>query len=195
MIKRLMRIIPHAGRWLGTGFLRHWQNIVTALIQIWANKGRSVLTTLGIIIAVTSIITVISFVEGFSQYVTKMMRGYGTQYMVVHPFFPRRGHSGGMGSLRMDMQDVHAVRAECSHVRRLSPFIYTHNAEVGYGTEKTEQIPVRGVSEQYQTIRSFWVDAGRFFGPMDVETAAQVVVLGRSVVKQLRTDDSAVRYC
>ncbi len=192
MLKRVIRILSFGGRWFVEGLLRNCRNVSTALVQIWANKGRSVLTTLGIIIAVTSIVTVVSFVEGFGNYVTRMMRGYGTQYMVVHPFFPRGGHAHGMGRLKLNMRDVSAVRAECADVSRLSPFIYTHNAEVKLGEEKAEQIPMRGVSEHYQTIRSFFVDAGRFFGPVDVDSAAQVVVLGRSVVKQLQSDEAIV---
>lgn len=192
MLKRVARFPAAIWRWLVGSLSRHWQNIATALVQVWANKGRSILTTLGIVIAVTSIITVVSFVDGFGNHVRGMMRGYGTQYMVVHPFFPRRGHGASAVRMNMDMQDVRAVRAECKHVQRLSPFIYTNDAEITYGQEKSEAIPVRGVSEHYQTIRSFFVDAGRFCGPIDVETSAQVVVLGRSVVKQLRGNDSIV---
>ena len=58
-------------------------NVATALVQIWANKARSLLTVLGIIIAVTSIITVVSMVEGFGNYVTSFLRGLGTNMMVV----------------------------------------------------------------------------------------------------------------
>ena len=47
--------------WLLATMARQWQNIVTALVQIWANIGRAILTTLGIIIAVTSTITVVSW--------------------------------------------------------------------------------------------------------------------------------------
>ena len=95
MLKRLSRIPLHVGRWLVAALSRSLQNVATALVQIWANKGRSILTTLGIIIAVTSIITVVSFAEGFGNYVQNMMRGYGTRYIVVHPFFPRHGDRHG----------------------------------------------------------------------------------------------------
>ena len=114
------------------------ENIATALVQIWANKVRSLLTVLGIIIAVTSIITVVSFVEGFGNYVTTMLRGYGTQYIVVYPFDPQRMHRGGMRRTTMDMADVHAVRVECENVHRISPFIYT-KVDVSYGGEVAEE--------------------------------------------------------
>ena len=81
MIWRLPAILVRLLRWMISSFARNGRNVSTALVQIWANKGRSVLTTLGIIIAVTSIITVVSFVQGFGHSMTDMVRGYGPQYM------------------------------------------------------------------------------------------------------------------
>lgn len=166
------------------------QNVITALVQISVNKGRSILTTLGIIIAVTATITVISFVQGFGDYLTGMLRGYGTQFIVVHPYVPPERERTGMGSVVLDMDDIGALRQECSAVRRLTPFVYTADANVTYGAESADSVPVRGVTEDYQVIRNFFVDAGRFFGPIDVDNSENVVVLGRSVLKQLGADDS-----
>ncbi|MGD2110132.1 MAG: ABC transporter permease [Phycisphaerae bacterium] len=169
-----------------------FQNILTAFIQIGANKGRSILTTLGIIIAVTSTITVVSIVQGFGNYMTHKMRQYGTQFMVVRPYTPPEMRRRGMRRVRLDMGDIEAVRCECRDIQRISPFVYTHMAEVGYGPEKATEIPMRGVSEQYQTIRNFFVDKGRFFGPVDIDHHARVVVLGRTLLKLLEADDSIV---
>jgi putative ABC transport system permease protein len=166
------------------------RNVVTALVQIWANKGRSLLTTLGIVIAVTSIITVVAFVEGFGNHVQNMLRGYGTRYMSVHPWSP--GDRYGLQEPKLTLDDMFAVRAECPLVHRISPFVFTWNAEVQHGQETAEEIPVRGVSEHYQTIRNFYADCGRFFGPVDIDQAAHVAVLGRTVLKMLHSDESLV---
>jgi len=192
MIRWLFQIPGRLWRWWVTALARNGQNIVTAFVQIWANKGRSILTTLGIIIAVTSIITVISITQGFGSYMTDMVRGYGTQYMVVHPYWPGSWHEQGMRQVVLDEDDIEAVRAECPHVGRISPFVFTENAEISYGRDKAKDIPIRGVAESYQVIRNFWADEGRFFGPIDVEQGAQVAVLGRSVIKLLGCDASIV---
>jgi len=168
------------------------QNIGTAFVQIWANKGRSFLTTLGIIIAVTSIITVVSLVQGFGDQMTEMVRGYGTQFMMVKPFAPRGRHGANRTRAKLDLADFRAVTAECSKLRRITPFVYTHDAELTYGLETADDIPVRGVTEHYQTIRNFFVDVGRFFGPIDVSNAQNVVVLGRTVMERLEADESIV---
>ena len=192
MIRFIVNIPLRFWRAVTGNVSRGLQNILTALIQIAANKGRSILTTLGIIIAVTATITVVSVVQGFGQHMTSMVQGYGTQFMVVRPYTPPELHRAGMGRVTLDMADVNAVRSECGAVGRLTPFVYTHNAEINYGVEKAEDIPVRGVTEQYQTIRNFFVDSGRFFGPVDVDNAAEVMVLGRTVQKMLEADDSIV---
>ncbi len=192
MIRRVLNIPSFAWSALRYAASRSLQNVLTAFVQIGANTGRSLLTTLGIIIAVTSTITVVAVVQGFGSFMTNKVRGYGTQFMVVRPWVPAEHRRHGMGRVTLDMPDVRAVREECSEVHRITPFVYTHDAVVTYGPETTEGIPVRGVNEYYQTIRSFFVDAGRFFGPVDVDNAENVVVLGRTLLKLLQCDDSIV---
>src|SRR5262245_32938901 len=93
------------GSWFGGRLVTQWQNVQTAFVQIWANKARSVLTTLGIIIAVTSTITVVSFVQGFGDYVTNMLRGFGTNIMFVVPWSPSGMQGRMLGRVAMDIHD------------------------------------------------------------------------------------------
>jgi len=192
MIRRLASIPLHLWHWFAGTVSRGMQNVITAFVQISANKGRSILTTLGIIIAVASTITVVSVVRGFGDYMTNMVQGYGTQYINVWAYTPHELRRAGMRRATMTMADAEAVRVECPNISRLTPFIYTQNAEIVYGQDKAKDIPVRGVTEQYQTIRNFHADVGRFFGPVDVDNAAYVVVLGRTLLKLLECDEAIV---
>ncbi len=187
----LLRVLVRVPLWLGMAVERQWQNIRTAFIQIWVNKARSLLTTLGIIIAVTSTITVVSFVQGFGNYVTDMLRGFGTNMMFVVPWHPSGMHGRMMGRVMMDLEDVQAAGAQCDKVRRVSPMIFM-GATIEYGQEKVENVPVRGTTEQYQSIRRFFVERGRFFGPIEIELGTYVCVLGQEVVKQLGCDKTIV---
>lgn len=192
LVRSVVAVVDRVARGVVAAVMRSTQNVITALVQINANKGRALLTTLGIIIAVTSTITVIAVVQGFGNYMTEMVRGYGTQFMVVRPWYPPERHRQGMGRIKLEMADYDAVRAECPSVDRMTPFVYTHDGEITYGTEKAETVPVRGVDAAYQIIRHFHADAGRFFGPVDVEAHANVIVLGRTVLKNLQADDSII---
>jgi putative ABC transport system permease protein len=160
-------------------------------VQIWANKARSLLTTLGIIIAVMSTITVVSFVQGFGQYVTDMLRGFGTNMIIVVPEFPSGMRGRMMGRVLMDIDDIRAVGARCDKVRRITPLLFS-GTTVEYGREKAENIGLRGVTEQFQSIRKFFVDKGRFFSPIEVDQGGHVCVLGRDILKQLEAGEQIV---
>ncbi len=179
------------GEWLAGSTAAHVRNVVTAFVQIWANKARSLLTTLGIIIAVTSTITVISLVQGFGNYVTDMLRGMGTNMIFVIPYQPGGFRGRMLGRVEMDIEDVRAVIGRCDKVRRISPMIFAQ-VTIEYGHEKVENLQMRGATEQFQTIRNFFVDEGRFFGPIDVDNSEHVCVLGRDVLRDLQADERIV---
>ncbi len=179
------------GRRLSAMMERQWQNVLTALVQIWANKARSLLTTLGIIIAVTSTISVVSFVKGFGNYVTDWLRGLGTNMVFVIPHHPSGAHGRMLGRVTMDIEDVRAVTAQCDKVRRITPILFDR-ATVEYGRQKAELITFRGATEQFQTVRNYFVDKGRFFGPIDVDNGNHVCVLGRGLLKLLECDEKIV---
>jgi putative ABC transport system permease protein len=166
-------------------------NVATALVQIWANKIRSLLTVLGIIIAVTSIITVVSMVEGFGSYVTNFLRGLGTNMMVVYPEWVRGPRGELLRRAEMTVEDIQAVDAKATAIRRTSPVIYTR-AVIEYGRQQLAGVDLRCTNDFFQPIRNFYVDAGRFFAAVDVENTAPVCVLGREVLRKLECDESVV---
>ena len=166
-------------------------NVATALVQIWANKIRSLLTVLGIIIAVTSIITVVSLVEGFGDYVSDFLRGLGTNMMVVYPQVQRGPHGEFLRRAEMTIEDIQAVDAGATFVRRTSPVVWSA-ATIEYGRQQETGVELRGTNELFQAIRNFYADAGRFFGAVDVEASAPVCVLGREILRKLECDESVV---
>ncbi len=166
-------------------------NVITALIQIWANKIRSLLTVLGIIIAVTSIITVVSFVQGFGNYFTTFLRGLGTNLVVAYPEAVRGPRGEFLKLAEMNIDDIRAVDSFAPAVRRVAPRM-VQRASVEYGRQQVGGITLIATNELFQPVRNFYVDAGRFFGTVDVEDAAQVCVLGRELLRRLECDERIV---
>jgi putative ABC transport system permease protein len=166
-------------------------NVLTAFVQIWANKVRSLLTVLGIIIAVTSIIVVVSLVEGFGNYVTDYLRGWGTNLMVVYPEWIRGPRGEYLRRAENTLDDIESVDIQAESLRYVSPVVW-NNASIEYGRRRLERVPLQGCNENFQPIRNFYVDAGRFFGATDVDTGAAVCVLGREVLRKLECDESIV---
>ncbi len=166
-------------------------NIITALVQIWSNRVRSLLTVLGIIIAVTSIITVVSLVEGFGNYVTNFLRGLGTNMMVVYPQVVRGPRGEYLRRAEMTIEDIQTVDTHADAISRTSPVIFT-GASVEYGRRRIDRVDIRCTNESFLRIRNFEVDAGRFFAPVDIENGAALCVLGREVLRKLECDESVI---
>jgi putative ABC transport system permease protein len=166
-------------------------NIRTALEQLWANKMRSVLTVLGIVIAVSSTITVVSVVQGFTRYVSEFLQGLGTNAMWVWPERPQGEAGKTLGRIELDTSDLRAVEQNCGAIRSMSPLIRRQNVKISRGRDEAT-VPLEGVSAEYHAIRNFPVALGRPFAVVDVEGAHHVCVLGREVVTKLKADDGLI---
>jgi putative ABC transport system permease protein len=168
-----------------------WANVRGALEQLWSNKLRSLLTVLGMVIAVASTITVISVVQGFTSYVADLLQDMGTNAMWVWPERPS-GEAGKMlGRVDMDVRDVEEVGRRCSAVRSASPVVRLPSITTRYGRDKVT-VPLEGVSAEYHAIRKFFVHVGRPFALIDVERAHHVCVVGRDLLRKLDADEGLV---
>ncbi len=168
------------------------RNAVTALVQIWSNKVRSLLTVLGIIIAVMSTIVVVSVVQGFGNYVTDFLEGIGTNTMWVFPVRPAGADQFGIGRVTLTLDDLNAVAEQSTTINRITPVVFAQ-ATIEYGRESATEIRLHGVGSEFQAIRNFYVDVGRFFSPIDIEHANPVCCLGRDLLTKLQCNEAVVR--
>jgi putative ABC transport system permease protein len=165
------------------------QNLITALEQLWANKLRSVLTVLGVIIAVMSTIVVVAVVQGFSGYVTTFLQGLGTNAMWVFPDLPDRLDTAPTKA-ELVRADLDEVEQSCAAVTRIAPLVI-RTVKVKY-RDREAKAEMNGTSSDFQEIRSFFVNAGRCFGPIETDNQRQVCVLGRDVLRDLHGDEGIV---
>ncbi len=163
-------------------------NVRTAIEQLWSNKMRSVLTVLGIVIAVASTITVVSVVRGFTTYVADFLQGLGTNAMWVWPYRPPGDLGKTLGRVELTTDDVNAVERNCSALRAISPLIRRQDQRISFGKQEIN-VPLEGVAASYHAIRNFPVALGRPFSLVDVENSHNVCVLGREVLKKLKAED------
>lgn len=166
-------------------------NVQNALEQLWSHKMRSLLTVLGIVIAVASTITVVGVIQGFTGYVSDFLQGFGTNAMWVWPMRPAGEAGKRLGRIEMDELDLAAIEANCPALRRVSPLVRKPAATLRYGREEMP-IPLEGTSAEYHVIRNFPVDMGRPFAVVDVERAHHVCVVGREVLRKLSRDEGIV---
>jgi putative ABC transport system permease protein len=162
--------------------------ITIAITSIWANKLRSFMMVLGNIVAVTSIIAVVSLIQGMNSYVSDaIVRDVGIGTFRVD----REGVITSQADWEKAMRRPKITLDEARAIRSFSPLISSVMAELGgqtnvvYGTASAENVNVRGVSSEYLEFAGFNVQDGRLPSRLEVDRSRPVVFLGWGTADQL----------
>lgn len=163
-----------------------------ALQSIRLNWLRTLLTLLGIVIGVGSVIVMTAIGRGSQQQIVARMSSLGENLLIVTPGNRRAaGVSLGAGSAAtLDVRDVARLEDELTSAQALSPIVRAPAQIVG-GVGNWSA-PVQGVSPQFAEIRKWTPDAGAFFSEREVQARMSVAVLGNTVVGQLFPDRDPV---
>ena len=165
-------------------FLMAWASLV-------ANKLRSLLTMLGIIIGVAAVIALVSIGNGVKQDIEDSISSLGSNLLVVLPGAPRtpgaRPSQGSMKSLKIS--DYEAI-AKLEGVKAASPM--TNGSYVVIYQNKNWTTSVAGVNSNFQDVNNWTMTSGRFFSDKNVQNRERVAVVGQTVVKNLFTDEDPV---
>ena len=169
------------------------ESVRIALRALTANKLRSALTMLGIIIGVGAVIALMSAGEGVSAYVEEQFRGFGSNLLFVIPGGAEEATAGQPGTVvggaTLTNDDVEALRdpIRAPDVLAVSPTV-VQTTIVATGRE--DMITrVEGVAPDYATVRKWFPEAGEFIREADMEARSRVTVLGQDVVEKLFPDN------
>lgn len=161
-----------------------------ALRAIGANKMRSFLTALGIIIGVASVITMLAVGQGSKRSIQANIAEMGSNMIMISPGADMRGgvrqDPSAMETLKM--ADYESIKDECDYIKAISPTVNSSGQWI-YGNNNT-QSTIYGVNRDYLEIRQLSVDDGEMFTDNDIKTSAKVCVLGQTVVDYLFPDGS-----
>jgi putative ABC transport system permease protein len=168
------------------GGLRFTQSIPSALEALRANKGRAILTTLGIVIGVAAVISIVALGQGSSAQVTSRLAGLGTNVLTLSPASARSsGIAAGAGTgSSLKLADAEAIE-NVNGVVAVSPIVQG-NSQIIAGNQNW-QTRVQGVRANYQQIGNWTVATGGFFTEQDDDGARNVVVIGQTVATNLFT--------
>ncbi|MBC6000849.1 MULTISPECIES: ABC transporter permease [Veillonella] len=165
-------------------FLMAWASLI-------ANKLRSLLTMLGIIIGVAAVIALVSIGNGVKQDIEDSISSLGSNLLVVLPGAPRtpgaRSSQGSMKSLKIS--DYEAI-AKLEGVKAASPM--TNGSYVVIYQNKNWTTSVAGVNANFQDVNNWTMTSGRFFSDKNVQNRERVAVVGQTVVKNLFADEDPV---
>ncbi|MCR4406772.1 MAG: ABC transporter permease [Anaerolineae bacterium] len=162
------------------------ESIRIAFRGLSANKMRSLLTMLGIVIGVAAVIALVSIGEGVQSFVASSFQGLGSNLLFVMPGnLSMRQAMSGSGVAFLTMADVAALEDErrAPDVGLIAPES-SGTKSVTYGGEKI-LITIKGVTPEYTIVRNFHPQIGAFFGEAEVKSRARVAVLGQDVVEEL----------
>ena len=168
-----------------------YESIRLALSSIWANKLRSLLTLLGNIVAVSSIITVVSLIQGMNATVSNaVVSDLGADAFTID----RMGMITNEDEADRARNNPRVTIEEAEAIESFSPYIQSVMAQaqarapIAYGTEELESVQIQGVSGDYADFSTFDAERGRMISPIEIDRSRPVVILGWGVADRLFRD-------
>jgi putative ABC transport system permease protein len=161
------------------------QLLHTCFRSILRNRMRSLLTSLGIIIGVGSVIIMVALGEGSQKAIEERMTAMGTNLLQIMPWrnMSRSGRQSYMRINAFNKNDIQKLREESSYAEAISGLV--QNMTDVFCSEGSAQVLVHGVEPDYIIARNWGVDAGSFFDEEDNVMRSTLAVLGRTAAKNL----------
>ncbi len=160
-----------------------------ALQSLWANKLRSVLTLLGVVIGVAAVIAVVTFVNGINGYVAEKIFNLGADVFIISKASPVITNIDQFleGQRRKDLtlEDYEAVLDGCRHCVQVGASTIKNDGHVKRGEQSISDCWIRGFTPSMATILDLDLTAGRMLNDNDDDNRSNVAVIGTDVVDNL----------
>jgi putative ABC transport system permease protein len=164
------------------------ESIRIALRSLWANKLRSVLTLLGVVIGVAAVIAVVTFVSGINDYVAKKIFNLGADVFIaakmsavetnVDHFLEAEKRKN------LNLEDYQAVAESCPHCDYVGALM-RGTAKVKHNEQSISDTTIQGITPSIATIQDTDLTSGRMLNETDLNNHSQVAVLGTDIVEHL----------
>jgi putative ABC transport system permease protein len=160
-----------------------------ALQSLWANKLRSVLSTLAIVIGVAAVIAVVTFVAGIDGYVAGKIFNLGADVFIMSKVSPAdtsvEHYLESEKRKNLDMEDYQAVLAACRHCDYVGAALRNSNGHIKYAEQSINDSTVQGITPSMAPIYDTDLSAGRMLTETDLNARSPVAVIGTDIVEHL----------
>ena len=165
------------------------KTVLMALSQIWANKTRSFLTALGIIVGVASVTAVIAALTGLKAKVLAEFESVGAARLYVFPNRPDHVSRSKIPweKCRLNIEEARAIMEQCPSLKGVSPIVDV-SMSVESDNALIEAMTVSGIWPAWHDAVGRKVLRGRPFSQIDTETARQVALVNEAAVEELKLD-------
>ena len=163
-----------------------YRTIIVAFRALRRNPTRAALTTLGIVIGIAAVITMMEIGKGSSTSIRSSIEKMGANSAIVLPGW-RRSAGVNMGSgtwMSLLPDDADAIRRECRRVSLVAPCV-SGSYQLVFGSNNWLPQQIIGTSPEFFTIRNWQLDEGRFFTQREVDNNATVCLVGATVIREL----------
>ena len=171
------------------------ENVKFATGALAAHKLRSALTILGIVIGVTTVIAMVSIIEGFNNNVIKSFQSFGATLVQFQKFDPQFGPGGRDDSQRnrknLTYEDAIALKKQCPSMLAVSPERYWFSGgandapDVIFGSQQATPDTIAGVTPDYPLANNHFIGEGRFITADDVLHSTPIIVIGSNIADTL----------
>jgi putative ABC transport system permease protein len=168
--------------------MEFFEAIKIALQSLWANKLRSVLTLIGVVIGVASVIAVITLTNGVNKYVATKVYGYGADVFTLSKapsvIFSYEEYEKYQRRKDIHLEDYHAIHDLCKSCADVGA-MQNATGKVVYGSHSSTDTGIRGWSWSMPTMSNLNVVLGRSFTPSDEQYGTHTVIVGYDIVDNL----------
>ena len=166
-----------------------------ALQSLWANKLRSILTLIGVVMGVASVIMVITLVNGANRYVSTKLSGYGADVFTItrqpSVIFTAEEYLSYQKRKIIRIEDYKAVKEACTDCSEVGALLSKSTNVVGNG-HSSNNTSVRGYTWTMLSLNNINIEIGRGFTPADEDHATKNVIVGYDIVDNLLGDGDPI---
>jgi putative ABC transport system permease protein len=159
-----------------------------ALQSLWANKLRSVLTLLGVVIGVSSVIAVITLTNGVNKYVATKVYGYGADVFTLSKdspvIFSYEQWQKYQKRKKLELADYYAIQEQCKSCVSVGALL-SNSGKIVYGNHSSDNTSIRGWTWNMPAISNINIALGRSFVPADQQYGSRVAIVGYDIVDNL----------
>jgi putative ABC transport system permease protein len=160
-----------------------------ALQSLWANKLRSVLTLLGVVIGVAAVIAVVTFVNGINGYVSERIFRLGADVFIASKMSAVVTNVDqlleGQKRKNFELEDFRAVAEGCVHCKFVGAGVTNMNGHVQFADQSSSDSFIRGFDPNMQTIYDLEVVEGRALNDTDMRNSSHIAVIGQDILDKL----------
>jgi len=164
------------------------ESIRIALRSLWANKLRSVLTLLGVVIGVAAVIAVVTFVSGINDYVAKKIFNLGADVFIVSKMSAVETNVDHFLEAEkrknLDLEDYQAALEACRHCDYVGALM-SGSGRVKHEEQSIDDTNIQGITPSIATILDTDLTSGRMINDTDLNNHSQVAVVGADIVEHV----------